>query len=261
MRKSAMVAFVLMIVPYHVFGDELLLKNGKRIEWVTLRDNGKEYEVTQASGVRLTVKKDDVKEFVKTDAGVPLTGATFEFKKEQKLTAVDLFKGLDLDKAPKKGTWSTVNGALAGSSDQAAHIEFPSFAPPGEYDFTVIAERTGGAKHFITTLPMFGSPFRVFVDKDSQMIVAGVDGKDWDQSPVRVEGAVFGRGKPVTLTFMVRLEGLVIRVDGKDHLTWRGDWLSKGDVIKSLKNDDVISVGMWASSYKITRAVVTFPKK
>jgi len=250
-----------LAVPAHA--DEILLKGGKTLEWVSIKDNGDTYEVTGPNGVKTVVKKDDISAVVVGPSVVPLTGAMFEFKGDRKAEVIDLFKGLDVQKAPACGSWSTVNGALVGSHQGLAlgYIEFQAYAPPDEYDLCFTAERVSGVNHFSATLPGGGRQFTVYFDATDQTVMETVDGKDWKTSPVRADGNSFPIGKAVSVTLMVRRAGLVVRLDGKDHMTWKGDWnVVSGKPRMPLKASDTIALGLFRSSFKVTRAVVIVPK-
>src|SRR4051812_287373 len=75
-------AFLFLLLTTTVWGDELILKDGKRVEWVALRDLGDAYEVETPQGTKISVKKDDVDSLAKKKAPELLTGAAITFDKK-----------------------------------------------------------------------------------------------------------------------------------------------------------------------------------
>ena len=50
----------LLLIALPIGADELVLKDGKRVEWTSLKDLGESFEVESKGGVKLEVKKSDV---------------------------------------------------------------------------------------------------------------------------------------------------------------------------------------------------------
>src|SRR5882724_790673 len=110
---------LLLVLP--VSADDLVMKDGKTIEWTSLKDLGESYEVETKAGVKMEVKKSEISKIdfrsrnsdtsnaAKADAA--LTGATFSFDKSIKLTQFDLIKGID-PKAAASGEWKVAAGVL-----------------------------------------------------------------------------------------------------------------------------------------------------
>lgn len=243
--------------------DELVLTDGRRIEWSSLKDNGETYEVTASDGSRSTVKKDAVREFVKVAPITPLTGATFKVEGvERKLTTVNMFKGLDLKKASFNALWSEGQGEVSATArpPNAGYLEF-QYSPPEEYDLLLSAEMTEGPGSVNLALVGGGRPFMVSFNVSGKTVMHVVDGNDWKRSTVTAPGDVFSPKKKVELSVMVRKDGFLIRADDRDHLSWRGDWKRVSACLKNgPRSQDVISLGMYDASMKISRAVVTGPK-
>lgn len=73
---AATTAILSILLGAIALGDELVLKDGRRIEWVTLRNTGLAYEVETPKGEKLTISKDEIAD-MKRSADGPLAGANF----------------------------------------------------------------------------------------------------------------------------------------------------------------------------------------
>src|SRR5436190_14985623 len=132
------IALLLLVAPG--WADEIQTKDGKKIEFKNLSDEGDFWELTTPQGTKVTVKKADFERF--SPGGmkeVPLTGASFTFDKKRKLEVLDLFTKIDPKKDALGGTWKLAGGTLVGPV-QLGKIQ-TSYTPPEEYDLTIVAER------------------------------------------------------------------------------------------------------------------------
>src|SRR5205809_7329509 len=109
MTKSLLLVLVLM-TPGRLLADEIQTKDGKKVEFKVLTDEGDSWELTTPQGTKVTIKKSDFDRFI--PGGVketPLTGASFTFDKKRKLDKVDLLAKFDAKKDGLTGTWK-LNG-------------------------------------------------------------------------------------------------------------------------------------------------------
>jgi hypothetical protein len=242
--------------------DELILKDGKKIEWTDLHDAGDVYEVTTSQGTKITVKKDDVESFAKKKETGPLTGAAFVFDKKRKLEVVDLLAKLDLKKNVVSGNFTFTGGKLIGAWDgvNAPRLMIP-YTPPEEYDVTMVLERIKD------DVPEFGLGF---IGGGNQGLfclgnVAGVqyiNGQNTTDNGLSVPISWFDLKKLKTITLMVRKEALIAQVEGKDFFAWKADWpkLSLHPVHAiPIKNWMFIELGR--NAVQVTRLTVTAPKE
>jgi hypothetical protein len=278
--RNGIAAFLLFgWVTMPAAADELVLKDGKTIVWTVLRDLGNSYEVETADGVKLEIRKDQVVKFVPKDrlqtqkeaATAALTGATFTWEKGRKLTQFDLLKSIDAKRDGLRGNWKLANGILSfdssGMKTGIMTMLETTYAPPEEYDLTLVAERAAaGDNVFFVGLP--GSDHQVAWAMDSPGGWQGpwlVDGKNPEASKLGIKERLFDKvGNKRTLIFSVRKFGLGVKLDGKDYFAWRGDWsqMKPGEPYHPEKNTRSIYFGgALSSSFKISSAIVTYPKE
>lgn len=255
----------LMILAILAFGpaaaaDELQLKDGKKVEWAALRDQGDTYEVETPQGNKVTVKKSDVEKFVPTTPGTALTGASFSFDAKKKLTTVDLLARVDPKKDGLSGQWSVKGGAVVGVSPShllpmgADHGKLQiSYTPPEEYDLTCTFERKDGSEDL--GFGLIGGGKQVVFALDAWASWSGlfdVDGKGCDKSGLGVQGKAIENNKPRTIVFMVRKDALVVRLDGKDHWVWKAEW----DKCSVNPYHSIVAKNfLWLTTYKSTYAI------
>ncbi len=250
------------------WADEIQTKDGKKIEFKTLSDEGDYWDLTTPQGTKVTVKKADFDKFIPSGVkDVPLTGAAFTFDKKRKLENVDLFTRIDLKKDIVVPTWKFAGGALIGTGtrDAAAKIE-ASYTPPEEYDLTLVLERkeTGNeVPYFVVGLVGGGKQFTFILERNlGQSGLWLFKGQNAIDSGLGVPGQVFPKGKARTFVFMVRKEAFIVQLDGKDWFTWKADWSQvsfEGQFAVPSKSSVFFAVGI--ATYNVTRAVVTAPKE
>lgn len=247
-----------------VHGDEIVLKDGKRLVWKSIVDNGDSYDVEDGTGRHLTLKKDDVDRIEKSLAAPPLTGATFTFDKKRKLAIINLLAAVDPQKHVVTGRWRFAKGTLIGTAgnDTNSRIELP--APlPEEYDLTLEVVRKEGAGDFDVGLVAGGRQFIVAFDA-ADCVLSGIgiiDGKPIDQHGRAVKGKFFSNGKPRTIICMVRKNGLVIQADGKDFLSYADGWeklsLHPAHAITSQERPFFV---VWRGTFEVSKAILMAPR-
>jgi hypothetical protein len=258
---------ILLCLPGLTSADELILKDGKKIEWKTLSDEGDSYEVTTPQGTKITVKKDDVDRLAKSRLPEVLTGATFTFDKKRKLNTVDLLSRIDLKKDIVNGDWKLAAGALVGTTNGGPSKLQTTFTPPEEYDLTMIVEQKDIAGGGLYIGLIGGGKQFTFGLGDSFSGLEAFNGQKLQDSGIAIPGRFFSKGAARTVTFMVRKEVLIVQVDGKDYFPWKADW-SKLSVVPfhAVQSQNTLFLVVSRSevaqlSYKITKMVVTAPKE
>lgn len=227
MRRLVLLALAFLCSPCRA--DEILLKDGRRIAWKSLVDDGDSYSVETKDDQRLKLKKSEVDRFIITrEAGpkdVPqgpaLTGASFTMDPKKTIT-VDL-----IQKASMGGqdAWKVVGGrVLVGTATwpTRAVVTF-DYELPEEYDLVVVVERVGkGVKDFDVGIVTGTTQCAFHVDcYDSTVsclaLLAGAEGEHVNQT-------VFTPNKSRTLRFQIRKEAMAVQLDGKDFWKAKVDW-------------------------------------
>jgi hypothetical protein len=207
--------------------DEMLLRDGKRLAWKSLSDDGDNYSIQTKDGRTVSVRKADVErlsvpsEDPAAPAAGPLTGASISFPTKQTATT-DLLLKADVQKAEG---WKLVGRTLVGTASwpTRAPLMFDYGPLPEEYDLTLIVERgDSGNKDFDVGIVVPGGLCAFHFDcydgtKSCLALVGGGEGE-------HANGCVFKSGKPRTVKLMVRREALIVQLDGKDFSKNHVDW-------------------------------------
>jgi hypothetical protein len=121
-----------------------------------------------------------------------------------------------------KGDWALSKDGLTCPATMFARLQVP-YEAPEEYDFTLVVERIGGDVALIVGLAMAGDArCQVIVDWDGISGVDSIDGKHAKSNETTRPGAILKPGRPVSLLFSVRRDGLSLSVDGKVLFSWKG---------------------------------------
>jgi hypothetical protein len=257
-----------------LWGDELILKDGRNIAWKSITDDGVNLTVVTIEGKKISVRKDEVDKIVtelpkdaQPVAGA-LTGASISFDKKKKLEVVDLLGMTDPKRDGITGNWSWgKQHALIGAPplESTAKFQTTPYVPPSEYDLTVVLERIDGGNGIsVGLVSPLRQQFEIRLDHMAGTVSGFTtgDGDAEDRKAGRYwPGKFFEKGKPRTLTFMVRKDAFVMQADGKDFMTYRGDWTkvpnSNGTV---QKNEAFYFMAFSNGVYSFTRMVLTAPK-
>jgi hypothetical protein len=208
-----------LLVCSTAFGDELILKDGKKVEWRTLTDSGDTFEVETPQGAKVTVKKSDVEKIAFNGSGL-LTGAVFtklagKVKTHNCFTLFDpkkdLFGGIGIE-AKFKGPGLIMNLGF----DSPNRLQIP-FKIGEEYDFILNVERKDGPCDFFVGLVGGGKPFVVRFDENG--IKTGILG--WKMTDMG--GLILKKDAPVTLSCFVRKDSVIVMADKKEIVNWKGD--------------------------------------
>jgi hypothetical protein len=247
--------------------DTLILKDGRTIEWRSIKDDGESLLVETTKGSMLSLKKSDVEKVVFTPPQAPLTGAVFVFDtKKRRLDTIDLLSKADPVKAVG-GSWKVSSGSLVGSAAEG-HSRLPlGFGPPKEeYDIHMTLSRKEGTEDFFVGLVApNGRQFTYHLDafKSSWSGPMVVDGKE---NPLAgdtgVPGCLFKNGQPRSVTIMIRKRGLAVRMDNKDHHVLNVDDWGRFSLYGNLAVPDknVIFMGCVNSTWQVSKCVLSVPK-
>lgn len=234
---------------------EIVLKNGNTLEWRVLKDAGDAYEVQTSDNRSVTIAKKDVKEIKTTVPKAPLTGAAFVGDETKGLQAQNILALVDPKKHAAGGDVRIAAGALVCSG--SGLLEIP-YIPVGAYDVEVVVERRDGTDELHLGLVASGNPFSIQMDwgKGTCSGISTISGKNVFENETRTNGAVFVARKPRVILAAVRDGEVVVLLDGKEHLRWKGDVkaLSLGTRPPKMQN---LFLQWNESSFAISRYVVT----
>lgn len=225
MKTLALLA--LLVTP--CLADEVVMKDGRKIEFRSIEDTGDTYTIVTPESSRIVVKRADVEAFAKTEPATPLTGASVSFDRKSKLDTVDLLKKVSFDKGVVDGSWKFVGAILTGAAgpEGAARLQISCKPSSEEYNLTLVIERADGDDNvgigFLT--PGGGSAMlHLDVDRGAYSGILAPEGASGHKKVCSAPGKQLNVGKPRTVVLMVRKASLVVQVDGKDLLTSRIDW-------------------------------------
>lgn len=258
----------LLLSTFPCSADEIVLKDGRRITWKSVVDEGDSYNVETRDGKRLTLKRSEVYRFEATAPvdPLPLTGATFTFDRKGKLEVVDLLGKVNLRRDVVAGVWKASGGRLngVGSGGENGRIQIPHTPVPEEYDLTLAIERKAGVDNIGVGLIGGGNQFMYYFDVDPAfgvfsgiLVPAGAGHRRVIETP----GEVFPVGKLRTVVFMVRKEAFIVQVDGKDFAAWKPDWSTLSILPQcAVQRKDVLSLSIQKSGFEIHRMTLTSVK-
>ena len=259
MRTFAVGFFALILVGTAP-ADELILKDGKTIDWRILKDNGDTIEVQTVDNKTLIIAKKDVKEIRTTVPKTPLTGATFTGDITKASAApVNVLASVDPKKHGTVGEWRFTSGALVCTGGGGL-CDLP-YIPAGSYDVEITIERRDGDDECHIGLVAAGKPFSVHIDwgKGSCSGLSAIDGKRVYENETKVDGKQLTNRKPRTFICAVRPDRIVVLVDGKELINWKGDPQKLSLPSRPEKSQNLF-FSVHQSAYAVTKFVVT-PRK
>ena len=223
MKKILMSAISSVALALVCHADDVVMKDGRKIEFKSVEDAGDTYVVITPENTRLVVKRGDVEAFAKTEHVSPLTGAQVSFDKKAKLETNDLLKRAEF----QAGAWKTApDGSVScekpGPRDTSTlHVRV---APSSEeYNLTAVIERDAEGDNIAFGLTGPGGAQMTYIfdlDMGKESCVFTADRKRISGVP----GRQFLPKKARVVTFMVRKSGVVVQLDGKDFSMIRTDW-------------------------------------
>lgn len=170
------------------------------------------------------------------------------------LVGINLFRLIDpAQDSSVEGTWGRADGALVSPVCQWAKIQIP-YLPPDDYDLRVVVERKRGWNGLEIGLVSRGTRFTVAIDGwDGNMAgMQMIDGKNGSQNETTYHGKCLAMDMPATVLCSVRSTGVVVSVDGKTIIDWKGDF-RRVTAFKfwQLPNKDLPFVGAYETCFHV----------
>ncbi len=170
---------------------------------------------------------------------------------------VDLLSLVDPVKGASGGTWTRTPEGLVSPGKPFARVSVP-YAPPEEYDVTLVAERLGDSNSVNLGLAVGDIQFLVILDAflggEFLSGIELIDGKAFMSNETTVKGAFFAKGVPSTVVCAVRKERITVSVDGRKAIDWKADFrrlsLMQG---WSVPHKNGMLLGSWTSVVRIRR--------
>jgi serine/threonine protein kinase/Leucine-rich repeat (LRR) protein len=142
---------------------------------------------------------------------------------------IDLLKVIDPQKHAIRGKWAFDGSVLTVQKEKpTACIQVP-YVPPEEYEVEAIATRIEGGEGghgVVIGLVAGGRQFYAMVDDygGSASGLAMIDRKTIADNETLHRGRVLITGKPSVITCRVHREGVLVRVDDRVIIDWKGDF-------------------------------------
>ena len=138
-----------------------------------------------------------------------------------KQDTIDLLGFVDLQRDVQKGKWSLSSDTTLESPANAAGILDIPYRLPEEYSVTIVAERKNKlTKRTMLRVWLVGQEHPFHVTLDDKEGVSGLSGS----SGVSHRGTVLPKGERKTIVCVCRRDSVVVEVDGKTLLDWKGDF-------------------------------------
>jgi hypothetical protein len=167
---------------------------------------------------------------------------------------IDLLKIIDPLKDRVAGGWGFKEGKLTTPGKPFDRLQIP-YAPPAEYDVTVVAERRGGTNSLNLGMAVGETQFLVILDgligREYSSGLDLVDGKPFYANETTFKGALFADGKPGKVVCSVRNGAITVAVDGRKVVDWKAD-LSRLSIFPGWKvpQKSALLLGSWTSEVR-----------
>ncbi len=154
------------------------------------------------------------------------TKAAAKAKKPGPKVPVDLLRLVDVAKDSVGTLWTMEAGKLVSPGGVSGLIQIP-YAPPEEYDLTLVAARVGGHPDALG-IGLVAGERQVTVMLDARDGEASglerIDGKLVHQNDVMTRGDIFPEKAEQTIVCSVRKGRILVTVKGKPLIDWSGDF-------------------------------------
>ncbi|HXT60941.1 MAG TPA: hypothetical protein VN699_20040 [Pirellulales bacterium] len=137
---------------------------------------------------------------------------------------IDLLKQIDPKRDAVAGDWQLIDGVLVSPDAPFSRLMLP--APPSpEYQLTVVAERVKGDWGLATGLVIDGRQVMAGIDcfDGYHAGLELLDGKSSNDNESTLKGRLLVDGRPSTLVYTARRDGVEVTLDGRTVIDWHGD--------------------------------------
>lgn len=222
--KILVVCIFMLASFFELHADEVILTNGKSISFRVLKDAGDQIEVQTVDNQTISIPKKDVKDVKLSIPKAPLVGATFvgdDTKASEK--PVNLLAVVDPKKNGITGEWRASSAAIVGSG--IGLLEIPYIPATSSYDIEIFLERKDGDDEIIIGLISGGKPFSITFDwgKGDCTGMTVLGGTPIFGNETKVSGKQIPTRKQMGIKCAVRDGRVVVMVDGKTIIDWKGD--------------------------------------
>jgi hypothetical protein len=175
--------------------------------------------------------------------------------------SVDLLALIDPAKDAVKGEWTKDSSGLDCPAGNHIRLQIP-YAPPDEYDLTIVANRKEGSDGLLVGLAKGDVQWAVTMDTQSSGTFKSgfesLDNRGPNDNATTYAAPVFTNGAEITLEFQVRKAGVTVIAGGKRIIEWKGSFnrLSLPDGWK-VKNPNALFLAAWGSHYQFSRISLT----
>lgn len=165
---------------------------------------------------------------------------------------VDLLRLINPKQDSVVGIWQSSGGSLISPAEGVhAMVEIP-YIPPEEYDLKVVIERKAGMSSFDLGLVAEGKQFLVVVEGWAEVAtgIDTLDGKSSNANETTVIGRFLAPSGRSTLVYSVRKSSLLLTVDGKKVIDWKGNFsrVALGGAYVP-RNKNCLFLGSFVSSF------------
>jgi hypothetical protein len=208
------------------------------------------------------------------ELALPATTGILQVRLEKRLTEmgpsglppVDLLAMIDpkLDSIAGDSTFDGKNLMLVGT--YWGRLQIP-YSPPVEYDLAMKVERQDGDNTLIIGLVSGESQFAISLDTWAPQKEASgqqynglqtLDGKGCWENESMIRGSFLPKGKTVSILLSVRRAGVLVTLDGKKFLDWKGSSKRLGMYGQwAVRNPNALFLGAWTSRFQISQMTLT----
>jgi hypothetical protein len=221
--KSLLAFLALSLAGGVALADEVVLRDGRRIQWKSVSTDGDAYTVETKDGKRFTFRKSEIERFSMEDAapeGKALTGASFSMDPKRCVTTDLLLKA---KVETTNGAWKHVGKTLVNTGENPSRVSVSfDHELPEEYDLTLSIERVSGNFGFDIGIVQ-GDVTGTFLF-DAFNCGCSMFGMIGGQYATKTDGQIFRPGKARTVKVSVRRDAVLVQLDGKDFWKSRLDW-------------------------------------
>lgn len=142
---------------------------------------------------------------------------------DNRVEEIDLLALIDPKKHAIKGEWKLDGKTLLSPKDKEARILIP-FTPPGEYELDLVFTRMDGPEGI--HIGLVAGNYQVMAVLDGWGTESGLhllDGRMVNSNETTIRGSVLnGSGTPITVTYLVQNNKILVRLGGKTVINWHG---------------------------------------